>query len=140
MDKKSIKIGLDDYSGYGNHPVFELNWNSFAKKNGMLKISVNDQTCVVSKEQLWTILFMLGNAREQDALVSPFVKQTQVTKFTKMIGVTAQETIPKGKMLNVLLEITYDPDTNVMRVGKGSLSGLRRGVVDTQAPPKGLLK
>jgi hypothetical protein len=134
--KERIKVALDDYSGNGNHPVFELNWNKLAKKKGFLRIEVGGVECVVSKEQLWTILFMLGNANEQEALVSPFVKQTPVTKFTKMIGVTAEKDIPKGGMLNVLLEITYEPETNTMRVGKGSLTGLRRGKVDIMKPPK----
>lgn len=139
MEKKRAQVGLDDFSGQGNHPLFELNWNSLARKKGMLKIIVGDESCIVSKEQLWTVLFMLGNEKEQDALVSPFVKQTPVTKFTKMIGVTAQKHINPGEMMNVLLEITYKPETNTMHVGKGSLAGLKRGQVGVQAPPKGLL-
>ena len=131
MEKKRVQVGLDDFSGNGNHPVFELNWNKLAKKKGMLRITVGDKECIVSKEQLWTVLFMLGNAQEQDALVSPFVKQTPVTKFTKMIGVAAQKVIQPGEMMNVLLEITYEPGSNTMRVGKGSMYGLRKGMVGT---------
>lgn len=139
MEKKRVQVGLDDFSGQGNHPVFELNWNKLSSKKGMLRIVIGDKSCIVSKEQLWTVLFMLGSDDEQDALVSPFVKQTPTTKFTKMIGVTAQKTINKGEMLNVLLEITYEPGSNTMRIGKGSMAGLKRGAVGQMAPPKGLL-
>jgi len=129
MKKKRTQVGLDDFSGQGNNPVFELNWNTLAKKKGLLRITVGGKECIVSKEQLWTVLFMLGNAKEQDALVSPFVKQTPVTKFTKMIGVTAQKIVHPGEMINVLLEITYEPGSNTMHIGKGSLYGLKKKVV-----------
>lgn len=123
------KLAINDVSGRGEDVIFEVNWNSLVRKKGYIKISIGDKTAVVDKQQLWSILFMLGSAEEQEALVSPFMKQTKVTKYFKIIGVTATKTIQKGEMLNVPLEFTLNPEDNSVIIGKGSMGNMRKAVL-----------
>ena len=128
-NKERRKMALMDLSHQGNEVVFEINWNSFVKKKGMIKITVGDKNAVVSREQLWAILFMFGSAEEQEKLVSPFMKHTRVTKFQKMIGVTTTHDITKGRLINIPLEITYNPESNRITIGRGSSQKLKRSVL-----------
>ncbi len=123
------KFAMADASGHGGEVVFEVNWNSMVRKKGLIKISVNGETAVVSRDHLWGILFMLGSAEEQEKLVSPFMKKTQVTNFFKIIGVTAMKDIKKGELLNVPLEFTLSPETNQIKIGKGSMGVIRKHVL-----------
>ena len=120
------KFAMQDVSGRGNEVVFEVNWNSLVKKNGFIKLTVNGETAVVSREHLWGILFMFGSAEEQGRMAAPFLKRTQVTKYFKMIGVTASKDIKKGEMLNVPLEFTYNPETHQITLNKGSMDVMRK--------------
>lgn len=122
-EKRKMVIG--DVSGRGKDVIFEVNWNKMVRRKGFIKLSINGQQAVVEREQLWTILFMLGSAAEQEKLVSPFMKQTKVSKYYKVIGVTATKDIQKGQLLNVPLEFTLNPETNQVIIGKGNLSKMR---------------
>ena len=122
------KFAIADLSGRGKDVVFEINWNKFSQRKGYIKISINGVEAVVAREQLWAILFMLGSAEEQEKLVSPFVKQTKVLKFSRLVGVTAMETVPAGMMINVPLEFTYNPETQNIIIGKGTSGNFTRKV------------
>lgn len=122
-EKRKMVIG--DVSGRGKDVIFEVNWNKMVRRKGFIKLSIDGQQAVVEREQLWTILFMLGSAAEQEKLVSPFMKQTKVSKYYKVIGVTATRDIQKGQLLNVPLEFTLNPETNKVIIGKGNLSKMR---------------
>jgi hypothetical protein len=126
------KLVIGDISGRGKEVLFEVNWNKLVRKNGYIRISIGGEESVISREHLWTILFMLGSAEEQQKLTSPFMKKTKVTKFFKMIGVTAMKDLKKGEMLNVPLEFTLNPDTNQVVIGKGSMSNIKRGLIDNK--------
>jgi len=123
------KIPVSDISGKRNDIIFEINWNSVSSKNRLLRITMGDKTAVVTKDNLWSILFMLGNADEQDKLVSPFVKQTKVQKFFKMIGITAMKDVKKGEMLTVPIEFTLNPMSGQVIIGKGNINALRKSVI-----------
>lgn len=122
------RFALEDISGRGMDMEFEINWNSFAMKKGCIKISVGDNEAVIDRDQLWSMLFILGSAEEQDKLITPFIKQTRVSKFFKMIGITATRDIKKGEFINVPLEFTLNPETNNVIIGKGNMGQLRRSV------------
>lgn len=124
--KERRKFAMVDVSGRGNEVIFEVNWNSLVKKKGFIKITVNGETAVVSREHLWAILFMFGSAEEQGKMVAPFLKRTQVTKYFKMIGVTASKDIKKGEMLNVPLEFTYNPENHQIILGQGSIGEIEK--------------
>jgi len=121
------RFSLDDVSGRGNEIEIEVNWNSYARKHGNIKLTINGEETVINRDHLWSILFILGSAEEQEKLASPFMKQTKVTKFFKMIGITAAKDVRKGSMLNVPLEFTLNPDTNEVIIGKGNLRNLVGG-------------
>lgn len=120
------KFGIADVSGKGAEVSVEVNWNSIAKRKGYVKISINGEDCVVSREHLYSILFMLGSAEEQEKMAAPFMKQTSVLKFFKMIGVTTVKDLKKGEMVNVPLEFTFNPIDKTMVVGKGSMGALKK--------------
>lgn len=122
-------LALGDVSGRGEEVVVEVNWNSLVKKKGYIKISIGDKEAVVDRDQLWSILFMLGSAEEQEALVDPFLKKTRVTKFFKMIGITTTRDIRKGEMINVPLEFTLNPSDNSVIIGKGNINVLRKSLM-----------
>lgn len=115
------KFVMADVSGRGKEVIFEVNWNSYVRKNGFVKLSINGEDAVVSREHLWGILFMLGNAEEQERMASPFMKKTLVKKFFKLIGVTTTRDIKKGEVINVPLDFTFNPDDNSIVIGKGSM-------------------
>ncbi len=120
------KFAIADVSGRNNEIVFEVNWNSLVKKKGLIKLTINDEIVVVDRDQLWSILFILGSSKEQEELVSPFIKRTIVTKYFKMIGVTATKDIKKGETLNIPLEFTYNPENHQIIIGKGSVSEIEK--------------
>jgi len=123
--KERRKFAMQDISGRNKDLVAEINWNKFVREKGYVKFSVGKEDVVVSRDHLWSILFMLGSAEEQEKMVSPFFKQTRVTKFTKMIGINTSRDVRKGEFINVLLEFTLNPETNQVTIGKGSMKGLR---------------
>lgn len=122
------KFSMLDVTGRGGEVAIEVNWNKLVRKKGYIKLTIGDEEVVISREHLYAILFMIGSAEEQEKMVSPFVKETIVTKFFKLIGVTAMEDIKKGDTLNVPLEFTLNPETNQVTIGKGSMDVLDRVV------------
>jgi len=126
------KFAMADLSGEDNDVVFEVNWNSHARKNGFVKIMIGDTEVVVSREHLWGILFMLGDAEEQEKIVTPFIKKTIVKKFYKMIGVTTTRDVKKGEQIHVPLEFTLNPSNNQVIVGKGSMDRMQRLLKDNK--------
>ena len=122
------KLVLPDKSGKSNDIFAEINWNE-ASKGQYVRFTLGDKQCIVKKDHLYSILFILGNEKEQDKIISPFVKQTRVTKFTKMIGITTGKNIGKGELINVLLEFTFNPETNQMTIGKGNRYSLRKNLI-----------
>lgn len=122
------KFVMADVSGRGREVIFEVNWNNLVKRKGYIKISIDGLDCVVSREHLWSILFMLGSAEEQTKMVTPFMKKTRVTKYFKMLGITTSKDIRKGEMLNVPLDFTYNPEDHTIVIGKGSVSQMQKAV------------
>lgn len=127
--KERRRFALEDISGRGTDLEFEVNWNSYSRKKGCIMVSIDGKEAVIDRNQLWSILFILGSADEQEKLVSPFMKQTVVSKFFKMIGVTAMKDLKKGELINVPLEFTLNPETNKVTIGKGNMGQLRRNVL-----------
>ena len=122
------RLVIPDSSNRGNDIIADINWNESVKRK-YIRLTLGDKTCIVKKDYLLSVLFMLGSAKEQDSLISPFIKKTLVTKFTKMIGITATKDVRKGEPINLLLEFTLNPETNVVTIGKGSRFGLTRNRV-----------
>lgn len=123
------RFAIGDVSGRGRDIELEINWNGYARKKGCIKISIDGNEAVIDRDHLWSMMFILGSAEEQEKLVSPFMKQTKVSKFFKMIGITAMKDIKKGEFINVPLEFTLNPDTNKVTIGKGSMGKLRQGLI-----------
>jgi len=128
---KEIKDGfqkqrllIPDSLNSGNDIIADINWNE-PSKGKYIRLTIGDRVAVVKKDHLMSIIFMLGSLKEQDELLSPFVRNTPVTKFTKMIGITTTKDVKKGQPLNLLLEFTYSPDTKKITIGKGSNFGYR---------------
>jgi len=119
------RLVLPDASGKGNDISADINWNE-ASKRKYIRFTLGDKTSIVKKDHVLSILFMLGSAEEQDKIISPFVKQTRVTKFTKLVGITANRIIQKGEPINVLLEFTLSEDGRKITIGKGSRAGLMK--------------
>jgi hypothetical protein len=124
------KLVIPDSSNQGNDILAEINWNRNVERK-YIRLTIGDKVCIVKKDHLYSILFMLGDAKEQEKIISPFIKQTRITKFTKMIGITTGRDIKKGEFINVLLEFTLNPDTGQVVIGKGSKYGLRKNLVKT---------
>lgn len=124
------KFAMSDVSGRGSEVVMEVNWNGLVRKKGYIKISICGQEAVVSREHLWSILFMFGSAEEQEKMASPFMRKTNVTKFYKMIGVTATQDVRKGELLNVPLEFTLNKNDNSVIIGKGSVGQIEKRLLE----------
>ena len=125
------KFAMADVSGRGKEVVMEVNWNSLAKRKGFIKIEIEGKEVVVSREHLWAILFMFGSAEEQGKMSEPFLKRTQVTKFFKIIGITATQDVKKGTLLNVPLEFTLNQNDNSVIIGKGSMGEIEKRLLKT---------
>lgn len=119
-NKETRILAIEDHSGRNKDITFERNYNSFSRKKGLIKITIGDTTAVVSKEHLWSILFMLGNHEEQDKLVSPFVQRTPVHSYHRVIGITTTRDVRKGEAINVMLAFTFNPETGEISIGKGN--------------------
>lgn len=117
------RLVIPDSSNRGNDILADINWNE-ASKRKYVRLTLGDKVTIVKKDHLLSILFMLGSAKEQEAIISPFIKQTRVTKFTKAIGITTTRDIKKGEPINITLEFTLNPETNQIVIGKGSRFGL----------------
>jgi len=124
VPKKPWKLLVEDLSGRGENVIFQINWNKLVRNKGYIKIQIGDKEAVVDRDHLWSILFMLGSEEEQDKLITPFVKQTAVQKFFKVIGVTTTRIIGKGEMINVPIEFTFNPETKQIIIGKGNMNNL----------------
>lgn len=122
------RFAMADVSGRGGEAVIEVNWNKLVKNKGYIKISIDGKEAVLSREHLYAILFIVGSASEQEKMITPFLKKTQVTKYTKMIGITATKDIRKGEFLNVPLEFTLNPETHQVVIGKGSMGVIKKAL------------
>ena len=114
------KLVFKDYSGRNNDAVVEVNWNSFVKKGKFIKITVGDKQVVLKKDHLFGMLFMLGDDKEQDRLISGRTTLQRVRKLQRVIGVKATQDIKAGDSLNVCLDFTYNPETDSLIIGKGA--------------------
>lgn len=122
------KFAMADLSGRGKEASIEVNWNKLVKNKGFIKISIGDEEAVLSREHLYAILFIIGSAAEQEKMISPFLKKTRVTKYQKLIGITASKDIKRGEFLNVPLEFTFNPENHSIVIGKGSVGMMKRGL------------
>lgn len=123
-----MRFALDNKITGGDDVELAVNWNGYARKKGMIKIQIGNALAVVDREQLYALLFMVGSKAEQDKMVDPFVKRTSVEKFTKMIGVQTSRDVRKGELIELLLEFTYNPETKLITIGKGSTHGLLKNM------------
>ena len=119
---------MADVSGRGGEATIEVNWNKLVKHKGYIKIGIDGKEAVLSREHLYAILFIVGSAEEQEKMISPFLKKTHVTKYTKVVGITTTKDIKKGETINVPLEFTLNPETEQIVIGKGSMSAIERAV------------
>ena len=133
------KFSMMDLSRNGNDVNIEVNWNKFASKQGCIKFSINDEEAVISREHLYAILFMLGSAEEQQKMSAPFLKQTQVTKYFKLLGVTATKDVRKGEMLNVPLEFTLNPETHQVVIVKSSMGVIDKAIMREKVKSKKII-
>ena len=124
------KFAMADVSGRGGDVTVEVNWNKLVKNKGFVRIAIDGKEAVLSREHLYAVLFIIGSAAEQEKMISPFLKKTQVTKYQKVIGITAQRDVKKGEFLNVPLEFTYNPESHNIIIGKGSVSGMRKALLN----------
>jgi len=122
------KFSMADVSGRGGEAVIEVNWNKLVKQKGFIKLTIGEEEIVLSREHLYAILFIVGSAAEQEKMISPFLKKTLVTKYTKIIGITATKDVKKGEFLNVPLEFTLNPETRQVIIGKGSLGTIKKAI------------
>lgn len=125
-DQTRTKVRVADISGKGNHLDADINWNSFVRGKGYIKVQIGDKTAILKKEQLWTILFLLGDEKDHELLISPFVKLRKVVNYHKLIGVTALKDIKKGEAINIPLAFTLDTSTNRIIVGKSNAKSIEQ--------------
>lgn len=116
------KVVLKDFSGNNLDVIFEINWNSFTSSKGWSKITVGDKTVVLDKNHLWSILFMLGNEKEQQEMLSRRTKMNRVRKHMRVIGVKTTRKVEKGELINIALDFTYNPEKDSLTIGKGNNS------------------
>jgi hypothetical protein len=117
------RLVIPDSSNKGNDIVADINWNDSAKGK-YIRFTLGNKVSIVKKDHLMSILFMLGNLKEQEAILSPFVRKVNTLKFTKMIGISTVKDIRKGELINVLLDFSFNPETNQITLSKGSKFGL----------------
>ena len=120
------KFSMADLSGRGKEANIEVNWNKLVRNKGFIKMSIGEEEVVLSREHLYAILFIIGSAAEQEKMISPFLKKTRVTKYQKLIGITASKDIKRGEFLNVPLEFTYNPENHQIVIGQGSVGVIKR--------------
>ena len=123
-NKEPFKAALGNLVPEGEDVVIRANWNSYAKRKGMIGIQIGEHNAVIDREQLYALMFLLASKAEQDKMVDPYLKQTVVEKYTKHLGIQATRDIRKGELIQFLLEFTYNPDTKKIIVGHGSVGGL----------------
>lgn len=121
--KDKQRLVIPDSSGKRNDIIADINWNK-SSKGKYIRFILGKKKSIIKKDHLLSILFMLGDEKEQDKILAPFMKQTNITKFTKMIGITTTRDVRKGEMINVLLDFSFNPETKKIIIGKGSKSGL----------------
>ena len=114
-------LQLQDMSGRGKEILFETNWNSVVQGNKYIKILLDDKEIILSQDQLYSILFMLGNEQLQDKAISKFVVQTPVRNEYHRVGVTTTRDIKKGEEIIIPLSFTVNLETGQVRVTKGRL-------------------
>ena len=87
---------------------------------------MGDKTAILRKNQLWTIMFLLADEKEQEMLSSPFVKLRKVVNYHKLIGIKAGKDIKKDEEIVIPLSFSLDNLTNRIIIGRGNNSLLKK--------------
>lgn len=124
-EQQNKRIVIPTMSSEDPDLVAEIDWNEHVKGK-YIRLTIGKHRLVIKKEYLLMVLFMLGDEGDQDKLLSPFVKQTKVLKFFKLIGVIMTKDVRKGDTMNIPLEFTFNPENEVITIGKGNMGGLNR--------------
>ena len=102
------KLMLPDSSGRGNHLPILLNWNKKVGKCKYVRFVLPGGDCVVHKDHLRSIMFIIGTDEEQRRMGKRRV--TTVRTMTKRVEVVTTRDIRKGEKLVFPLTITVPID------------------------------
>ena len=114
MIKEHRKLNLQDLSNRGNDVTMEINWNEGAKDCKYIKIQMGDKEAVISKEHLWTLVFMLSDDLQQEKLLP--VSQVPVTNYETILNVMARSDVKKGYPFSLPISISLNHLTNKVTI------------------------
>ena len=109
MIKSNRKFNLSDIAGRNRDATLEVNWNDMVKDCKYIKLTMNGQTSVISKEDYMFLAFMIADEDEQQTLINPNLTFTENRQT--MISVQATRDIAKGDSLNIPVTISTNPKT-----------------------------
>ncbi|RJO60384.1 hypothetical protein C4544_05155 [candidate division WS5 bacterium] len=86
----------------GGHPLqLEINWRGDIED--VVRFTINGQTAVIKRQDLFSFMFMTGTPEQQE-LMTP-VRETKIVKHVRQHRVVAKKDIKVGQQLIVNCEV-----------------------------------
>jgi len=111
-------LSLQDMAGRGEEILFETNWNSKVQQNKYIKVMLGDKEIILSQDQLYSILFIIGNEKLQDRAISRFTTQTPIRSELHRIAITTTRDIKQGEEITIPIRLTIDKEKGKVRITK----------------------
>lgn len=103
---------MSDYEqitlGEKQNLTVEVNYNSAVKPCKYLRFKIGNEVADVSREQLFGLLFLYGDDKQQEDLIP--VKELRVRNIKRLIGLTADRDIRRGETVRGWYEY-FVPET-----------------------------
>ena len=114
MIKENRKFSIQDASGRNRGLDIEVNWNynKSVRDCEHLKISMGDEEAIVSRDQLWHLVFMLSKDEQQEKML-PYA-ETLVRHHQTVINVQAKNDIKKGQIYGIPITISQDSNGKLL--------------------------
>lgn len=118
MIKENRKLALQDLSGRGNDCSFEVNWNNskLIEDSKYIRIRINDNEAVISKNHLFTLLLLLGNKKQQERLVNTSTYMVPVRNYSTVVNVKCTKKMNEGDVFGLPLTVSINKANGKMTI------------------------
>lgn len=119
----------------GENCIVETNWSEASTPCKLFRLKMGDEECVIPRDQLFSILFLFANEKQQEDLIP--VIETKVKSISRLLTFKLKKDMQKGSLVKArydywVPETVYEKlllsDPNVYQPGKGVQSELEKHV------------
>jgi len=102
MIKDYQKLGIKNYANNGEELAIEVNYNDYARKNELIKLTIDEKTVIVKRDHLKAILFLVGSDEDKIDLIDTITQK--ITYQPVVVELIATQDIKKGGKIKTMVD------------------------------------